>query len=45
MISLAEFKLRYTRIIEEYALTEEEVNIGYDLFKEDPLQFHENMLL
>ena len=40
-----DFKQKYSKIIEEYELTEEEVRAGYELYREDPQQFHPNMMI
>ena len=45
MISLEEFKIRYNSVIQEYMITESEILEAYEVFKEDPFQFHENMFL
>ncbi len=43
MLTPSEFKERYKSCIEEMQLTEYEILMGYNLYLEDPDQFHENM--
>jgi hypothetical protein len=44
MLSLDEFKKRYSSQIDELDMTEKEILESYKVYLEDPHEFHENML-